>query len=183
MYSTRKLSIVTSPSQSQDGARRWWGQPKRRSAKEKRERRVIIYQVGHPSKQHQGGSRPVLILPHHQGGAQHSQKFLETEEWPRWRLWWPSFGSGMGASEREGHWRLAILCFCKKFPLSFHFFVKAKVFWPLSVSFCTNMCSSWKGSDWIESTRQICSVSTSKIKAENEQFDHEDNKHNATKAG
>ena len=37
-----------------------------------------------------------------------------------WRLWWPSFGSEKGASEREGHWRLANLCFCKKFPLSFH---------------------------------------------------------------
>ena len=35
--------------------------------------------------------------------------------------------------------------------------------------------SSWKGSAWIESTRQKCSVSTSKIKAENEQFDHEGN--------
>ena len=33
--------------------------------------------------------------------------------------------------------------------------------------------SSWKGSEGIESTRQICTVSTSEIKAENEQFDHE----------
>ena len=106
---------------------------------------------------------------------QHSQKFLETWEWPRWRLWWPSFGSGIGASEREGHWRLASLCFfCKNnSPSAFTPFVKAKVFWPLSVLFCNNMCSSWKGSEGIESTRQICSVSTSEIKAENKQFDHE----------
>ena len=94
-----------------------------------------------------------------------------------WRLWWPSFGSGTGASEREGHRRLASLCFCikKKFPLSFHFFVivKAKIFWPLSLLFCSNMCSSWKGSEGIESTRKLWLVSTSEIKAGKEQFDHE----------
>ena len=33
--------------------------------------------------------------------------------------------------------------------------------------------SSWKGSEGFESTRQICTVSTSEIKAGNEQFDHE----------
>lgn len=89
-----------------------------------------------------------------------------------WRLWWPFFGSGIGASEREGHWRLASLCSCK-IPLKLSPFLWEQNFWPLSVLFCTNMCSSWKGSEGIESTRQICSVSTSEIKAENEQFDHE----------
>ena len=32
---------------------------------------------------------------------------------------------------------------------------KVKVFWPLSVLFCSNMCSSWKGSEGIESTRKM----------------------------
>ena len=31
--------------------------------------------------------------------------------------------------------------------------VKVKVFWPLSLSFCIIMCSSWKGSERTESTR------------------------------
>ena len=60
-----------------------------------------------------------------------------------------------------------------KFLLSFHKFVKVKVFLPLSELFSYIKCSSWKGSEGIESTRQICSVSTSEIKAEKEQFDHE----------
>ena len=68
-----------------------------------------------------------------QGGAQDSQKLLETEECPRWRLWWPSFGSETDASEREGHWRLASLYLSKKFPFSFHFCVKVKVFF---TTFC-----------------------------------------------
>ena len=35
--------------------------------------------------------------------------------------------------------------------------------------------SSWKGSEGIESSRQICTLSTSEIKAGNVQFDHEKN--------
>ena len=50
------------------------GEVRRRRSEEGRR------EVGHPSKQHQGGGRPVLILPHHQGGAQNSQKIMETEE-------------------------------------------------------------------------------------------------------
>ena len=38
---------------------------------------------------------------------------------------------------------------------------KVKVFWPLSVLFCSNMCSSWKGSEGIESTWKMWLVSTS----------------------
>ena len=49
-----------------------------------------------------------------------------------------------------------IICtlFLWRFPLSFHTFVKVKVFWPLSLSFCIIMCSSWKGSERTESTRK-----------------------------
>ena len=41
-----------------------------------------------------------------------------------------------------------------KFLLSFHKFVKVKVFLPLSELFSYIKCSSWKGSEGIESTLQ-----------------------------
>ena len=60
-----------------------------------------------------------------------------------------------------------------KIPLQLSlFFVKVKVFWSLSLSLSYNMCTSWKGSEGIESTRKMWLVSNSEIKAEKEQVDH-----------
>ena len=89
------------------------------------------------------GGRPCSQPSSSPGRSPKFSKILETEEWPRWRLWWPSFGSEKGASEREGHWRLASPCFYKKFPLKLSH-LKVKVFWPLHVSLCLIICSSWK---------------------------------------
>ena len=154
------------------------GDPSLKTRLDVHDMNYLFYPPMHPFKQHLGGGVDLFsFFPINQGGAQDSQKFLETEEWPRWRLWWPSFGSEMDASEREGHWRLASLYFCKNSPSAFtFFFVKVKVFLSLSLSIYHNMCSSWKGSEGIESTRTICLVSTSEIKAGKEQFDHESRK-------
>ena len=51
-----------------------------------------------------------------QGGAHIFQKILSVERGPRWRLWWPSFGSRQGQVREEATGDLQDLFFDKNFP-------------------------------------------------------------------
>ena len=52
-----------------------------------------------------------------QGGAQLFQKILSVEWGPRWRLWWPSFGSRQGQVREEATGDLQDLFFLIKISL------------------------------------------------------------------
>ena len=113
-----------------------------------------------------------LNLHHHQGGAQNSQK-----SWKQ-RSDQDGGSGGHHSGQRRVQVRekatgdLLVFIFVK-IPLQLSlFFVKVKVFWSLSLSLSYSMCSSWKGSEGIESTRKMWLVSNSEIKAGKEHVDH-----------